>query len=281
MSSKKYLMIHADDAGLAWSENKATQNGMLYGSISSTSLMVPCPWFFEMAQFAVKNPTLDFGIHLTLTGEWKTYPFRPLTLVDQIPSLVDENGYFLPKRQYIRDHAVLEEVRLELKNQIDFALSLGMKPSHLDSHMYTLGVRQDLLDLYQELGKEYNLPILLSKTLIAYTGESPSQFVLPDEKCFESLFMASMEEFENGGNGTFYDQTLTHLPDGLSIVLIHPAEKSEEMDQITLDHPNFGAEWRTQDATYFSSEACKQKLKENNIELVDFRSPIVLSLLGA
>ncbi len=66
MSSKKYLMIHADDAGLAWSENKATQNGMLYGSISSTSLMVPCPWFFEMAQFAVKNPTLDFGIHRSI-----------------------------------------------------------------------------------------------------------------------------------------------------------------------------------------------------------------------
>jgi len=45
------LIIHADDAGLAWSENKATQKGLLEGSINSTSLMVPCPWFYEMAQF--------------------------------------------------------------------------------------------------------------------------------------------------------------------------------------------------------------------------------------
>ena len=91
MKAKKYLMIHADDAGLACSENLATQQGMLKGSINSTSLMVPCPWFYEMAQFAIKNPSLDFGIHLTLTGEWKTYPFRPITPVNQIPSLVDEN----------------------------------------------------------------------------------------------------------------------------------------------------------------------------------------------
>lgn len=39
MKSKKYLMIHADDAGLSWAENKATQQGMINGSISSTSLM--------------------------------------------------------------------------------------------------------------------------------------------------------------------------------------------------------------------------------------------------
>ena len=34
-------MIHGIDAYLAWSENLATQDGMLNGSISSTSLMVP------------------------------------------------------------------------------------------------------------------------------------------------------------------------------------------------------------------------------------------------
>ena len=281
MITKKYLMIHADDSGLSWSENKATQQGMLYGSINSTSLMVPCPWFFEMAKFAIKNPKLDFGIHLTLTGEWKNYPFRPITPVNRIPSLVDKNGYFLPKRQHIRDHAVLKEVRLELINQIEFALSLGVKPSHLDSHMYTLGLRQDLLDLYQELGEKYRVPIILSKKLISYTGESPAQFNLPDKKCFESLFMVSMEQFKNEGNIAFYNKTLDNLTDGLSILIIHPALESDEMNQITIDHPNFGALWRADDSAYFNSEACKQMLKKNNIELVNFKSPITLSLLGA
>ena len=281
MLSKKKLIIHADDAGLACSENHATQIGMIEGSINSTSLMVPCPWFYEMAQFCLKNPVLDYGIHLTLTGEWKTYPFKPMTPSHLIPSLVDENGCFHPKREHIRDHGNIEEVRLELKNQIEYALSLGLKPSHLDSHMYTLGVRQDLLDLYQDLGKEYKLPILLSKTLIAYTGESPSKFNIPSHKCFESIFMASYNEFINQGLTSHYDTILDNLPDGLSIILIHPAFESEEMQQITIDHPNFGAAWRAEDAQYFSSDACRKKLAKNNIELVTFKSPEVLKILGA
>jgi predicted glycoside hydrolase/deacetylase ChbG (UPF0249 family) len=279
--NEKLLIIHADDAGMAYSENKATQNGLLAGSLSSTSLMVPCPWFYDMAQFCLNHPELDYGIHLTLTGEWKTYPFRPITPADQIPSLVDAQGFFYPKRAAIRDGAVLNEVYLELKNQIEFALSMGLKPSHLDSHMYTLGVRQDLIELYQALGKEYHLPIVLSKKLIAYTGESPSDFNLPKQGCWESIHMGSFKEFENEGLSHYYDQVLDQLKPGISLLLVHPAMESAEMDQITLDHPNFGAKWRAEDAAYFTSEHCAQKLRENSIKLIDFRHPELLSLLGA
>lgn len=281
MKDKKYLIIHADDAGMAWSENKATQIGLLEGSINSTSLMVPCPWFMEMAQFCLKYPKLDYGIHLTLTGEWKTYPFRPITPASKIPSLVDQNGHFYPKRTAIRDGAKIDEVYVELKNQIEYALSLGLQPTHLDSHMYTLGLRQDLIDLYQNLGKEYNIPIVLSKKLIAYTGESPADFQLPEKGCMESIYMGSFEEFENKGLPHYYDQLLDNLSAGISMILIHPALKSAEMEQITIDHPNFGDVWRAADAAYFSSAHCKIKLRENAIELIDFRSPELLNFLGA
>jgi len=110
--------------------------------------------------------------------------------------------------------------------------------------MYTLGIRQDLIDLYQSLGKEYNLPIVLSKNLITYTGESPNDFELPEKGCIESIFMGSFDEFENKGLAHFYDEVLDNLSEGVSMILIHPALKSAEMEQITLDHPNFGAVWR-------------------------------------
>ncbi len=281
MSAKKFLMIHADDAGLAWSENKATQKGMLEGSISSMSLMVPCPWFYEMSQFCLKHPELDYGIHLTLTGEWKTYPFNPCAPSKQIPSLVNNQGYFYSKRNQIKDLAKAEEVYIELRMQIETALKLGLKPSHLDSHMYTLGLRQDLIDVYLRLGEEYKLPILLSKKLIKLTGENPKKFLLPEAKCFESIFMGSYEIFERQGLTVFYNDLLDQLPEGLSILLIHPALASEEMDQITIDHPNFGSLWRSQDAAYFSSQACRDKLKKNNIELVNWRSSQILNQMGA
>ena len=281
MTQKKYLIIHADDAGLCWSENKATQMGMTKGSISSTSLMVPCPWFYNMAQFCLEHPEIDYGIHLTLTGEWKTYPFKPITSKEYIPSLVDRNGHLPMKRAAIRDYAKTEEVRLELRNQIEYALSLGLQPSHLDSHMYTLGLRQDLIDLYIELGKEYQLPIILSKKLIDYTGEDSATFKINDKNCIESLFMASFIEFEGIGLAAFYEKAIQEIQSGLSIFLIHPAILNEEIRQVTLDHPNFGAVWRSQDADFFNSKKCKKLLEKNNIELVNFKSPEVLSLLGA
>jgi len=93
--------------------------------------------------------------------------------------------------------------------------------------------------------------------------------------------MGSFEEFENEGLSHFYDQVLDQLKPGISLLLVHPALESAEMDQITLDHPNFGAKWRAEDAAYFTSEHCTQKLRENSIKLIDFRHPELLSLLGA
>ena len=69
---------------------------------------------------------------------------------------------------------------------------------------------------------------------------------------FYKVFMASYKEFENEGLSAFYDRLLTELPAGVSMVLIHPALKSEQMEQITLDHPNFSAAWRSEEAAYFS-----------------------------
>jgi len=274
---KKQLIIHADDAGLAWSENQATQKGMLEGSISSCSLMVPCPWFYNMAQFCLQNPELDYGIHLTLTGEWKSYPFRSVLPPSQVSSLLDEKGHFYPKRNQFLEKVNAAEAYLELKAQIDRALSFGLAPSHLDSHMFTLGMRQDLVDVYRQLGKEYQLPILLSKKLINLTGASADTIDLGDATVYEQIFMGDFELFNGQGLVSYYDRVLDNLPEGLSLLLIHPADRSAEMDEITIDHPNFGAVWRAEDATYFSSAHCREKIKANGIELVHWGSPDVLS----
>ena len=49
--SKKYLIRHADNAGIPWSQNIATQKGFLEVYFSSINLLVPFPCFFEMARF--------------------------------------------------------------------------------------------------------------------------------------------------------------------------------------------------------------------------------------
>ena len=80
------LMVHADDAGLSCSENAATIEALETGIVNSYSIMVPCPWFLDMANFAKHHPQYDCGIHLTLTSEWKQYKFGPVLPYSEVPS---------------------------------------------------------------------------------------------------------------------------------------------------------------------------------------------------
>lgn len=264
----KLLIIHADDAGLSHSENMATIQSLEHGIVNSYSIMVPSPWFFEIAKFAKQNPQFDYGIHLTLTCEWENYRFGPVLPISEVPSLVDKNGYFNKKREELKSNASAEDIKKELKAQIEKALEFGLNPTHIDSHVYSVGASSEFFKIYKDLGEKYDLPVLLNSQLMEMVGLNANNNIEEKDLLIEKVHYGKFEYFEKGKLQDYYKGIFNNLVSGVNLILIHPAFDDQEMKGITINHPNFGSEWRQIDFNSFTSEYSKSQLQKKNIELI-------------
>lgn len=266
----KLLMIHADDAGLSHAENRATMQSLEHGIVNSYSIMVPCSGFHEIATFAKNNPQFDNGIHLTLTCEWENCRFGPVLPISEVPSLVDKNGHFYKKRKDLKNNASADDVKKELQAQIEKAFEFGLNPTHLDSHMYSVGTTYEFFKIYKDLGEKYDLPVLINKEMIemAAVNANHYHYIEQDDFIIDKLHLGRFEDFEKGKLADYYKSVFHNLSDALNILLLHPAFDDDEMKAITINHPNFGSEWRQIDFDFFTSEESKSKLQENNITLI-------------
>jgi predicted glycoside hydrolase/deacetylase ChbG (UPF0249 family) len=162
MTGNKQIVIHHDDVGVNHATNVAFVELSDIGCCTSGSVMVPCPWFDEMAAIARDRSDLDLGVHLTLNAEFSKYRWRPLTGVSN-NGLTDADGYMWRDVKSARN-ADPEAVEVELRAQVDTALAAGIDVTHLDAHMAT-ALMPEFFDIYLRLGEDYRLPLLLPTDL--------------------------------------------------------------------------------------------------------------------
>jgi hypothetical protein len=264
-ATTKLLIVHADDLGVSHSENDASIKS-LDNLVNSASIMVPCPWFQEIAFFARQHKEKDFGLHLTLTSEWKFYKWGPVTSISSVPSLVNKNGYFYSSVDSMARFANLKEVEIELRNQIKKALQNGIDVTHLDAHMYAARNNKELLKIYVNLGREFRVPVLLTRDeKVLDSVELNSRDVVVDY-----LYQADQVSYD-GGLSKYYTNAIKQLKPGLSCLLVHTAYDDRETRAMTNGFVYWGSLWRQQDFDFFTSANAKELIRDENIKLITWR----------
>ncbi len=272
-SDSRLLMIHADDLGMCHSVNRAITMALEAGAVSSASLMVPCPGFSEAADWARQHPQYDIGIHSTLISEWEGYRWGPVSQIEHGAELVDNNGYFWPRNSLLR--ASPEEIQEEISAQIRLAKDMGIDPTHLDSHMLSVA-RPDYISAYIRCARQHGLPFLIDQYWHAYAsreGSASEQDVVIDN-LLQAHFKLATDDLEE-----YYLSTLRELKPGLNVLIVHPGLDDEELRTITGDCRPYGAAWRQRDFEIVMSAEFKSALRENDIQVVNWRT-IKSSLCG-
>jgi predicted glycoside hydrolase/deacetylase ChbG (UPF0249 family) len=277
LQTTRNLIIHADDGGLCYSVNRAIIEALKAGNVTSTSLMVPCPAFDEIADYFSNNPQYDVGVHFTLTCGYSYKPWGPIAGKDKVPSLVNANGYFWSTVEQVLANANPEDIATELRAQIEHCLKFGIKLTHLDSHRGILFQDFRFLEIYVKLGLEYKIPPLLLKPTETTFKAAEEQGIKLDLHKIQMLLEMGLPfldqlymideiglSFDNRRNQ--YLKIINHLPVGVSQLIIHPGYNDKELNRLTAN-----GKYRNDDLIVFTDSRIRKLIEEEKINLINWQ----------
>jgi hypothetical protein len=258
------LIIHADDLGMARSINRATFDALECGAVTSASVMVPCPHFAEVADWASSHPDADLGIHLTLTSDaWAQPGWGPLTLPELVPSLVAPSGRFWPDADTFRRNARLEEVEIEAAAQVEAAVAAGVAPTHLDSHMFAMARSADLAGVLARVARRFGIPCL---DILRRPSEAPD----PLRPTFARVIVANVHDPGESAM-VHWERLLDQCRPGLNELIVHCGEDGDELRSMMGETRAFGAAARQGDTVALLDPAFAAAIAQRGIDLMSWR----------
>ncbi|HET7457648.1 MAG TPA: polysaccharide deacetylase family protein [Gemmatimonadaceae bacterium] len=263
----KLLILHGDDLGVAHSVDSTTLDALEHGVVSSASIMMPTPWVTEVAAWARAHPDHDLGLHLTLTSEWDTYRWGTVAPASEVRTLLDSAGTLPSDTRVVAERAAPGEVERELRAQVERALALGIRPTHLDSHMFALFVTPAISAAFVRVAHAYHLPFLVTR---GADGRLPAG-VRADRDVVVDAVVSASPEIPPARWTAFYVDAVRALKPGLTEMIVHLGRDDAELRAVTANHEPWGAAWRERDDEALRSPEFRQALKDNGVVLVRWK----------
>ena len=275
--TRRAVILHADDVGMCHGANTAFIELFRQGALTCGSVMVPCPWFPEIARIAADDPSLDLGVHLTLTSEWPGYRWAPITRASRSSGLTDEEGYFPRTVATLAERVEPEAAEAEMRAQVERAIAFGIDVTHLDTHMGA-ALSPRLIEAYCRVGRDYRLPVLLPRDRRHYAEVlkldalgSPEAWTTAAGR-LDAEGTSLVDDFRMtpeapaGGSEAAYRTLVETLPHGLTFVALHPNAPG---DIETIVPPR--AHLRTEEYRLLRTGRIGQWLKAAGIQVLGMR----------
>jgi len=189
------LIIRSDDMGFSHGSNVANQQLLETGMPVNISVLFTGPWYREAVEILRQYDHVSIGVHLCANSEWKNFKWGPVASKDQVPSLLNEEGYFWGSYQELNiDHQpVVAEMEIEFRAQIERALASGLKIDYVDNHMGAGMHTPEQRKMVEQLAKAYGLGIS------GYWGEKRlGSFGGDSEKERKGKLLGMLDEMEAG-----------------------------------------------------------------------------------
>jgi chitin disaccharide deacetylase len=215
-------------------------------------------------------------LHLTLTSEWKYYRWGPVAPRDQVPGLIDGQGYLYHEVPGVVGSAVAREVATEIRAQRARARQMGMKPSHIDTHMGTLYARADYTKAYMQMAMDEQIPAMVIEMTPKNIKKFRAQgYPISDEtaKLSSSYTLPKLDDFHSVEAGKTYEEKrnkffeqLRLFPPGLHEIIFHPSMQTDGLKKIT-------GSWqqRVWEERLFTDPAVQQYIKDNGIIVTSWK----------
>lgn len=164
------LIINADDLGITQAVSDAIFEVYENGSLSSATLMVNMPGSIYAAEKSRTYKELGIGLHVNFTEG------KPLIANE---NLTDAEGNFTGRgnlfKKVISNKIKPKDIMTELIAQYDKIISLGITPTHIDSHEHT-HILPRIFPVFVQFARSKNLPLRVTYSQILFRNKQKTDY---------------------------------------------------------------------------------------------------------
>ncbi len=216
------------------------------------------------------------GVHITLTSEWDSMRWGPISTRDPASGLLDAEGFFHRSTRDAQAHAAAEAAAAEMDAQVQRALSAGIDVTHIDTHMGS-AFHPKLLRAYVATALKYRVPPMLARLseadmrvwgfdteTIGYFQGMADELVAQGVPLLDHIVGMPLDKPDQR-----FEQVCAifdTLPAGISFFIIHPSHDTPEARAMGPDWPSRAGDYAT-----FMDERVRAHLKRTGLHVIGWR----------